>query len=534
MLIDPNPSSRGPANPQIPLSPELTKLVADLKLSLGQNLEALVTRVQVVTEAERQQLLGQQPVAAKNQAQQQLQALLQEPALKLVELKIQQHLVPTLTTLPLTKTQAVQVMLTPRGLMLVPPSPSPAGELPHRPLTTPLATTTAVVPATSNLMGAAQASAATSVQPPISKLTGPGVPVLAGSSGQAIIGAMANPHSKAKLSQIPTDQVRPLIAETLARALPQARELPPLLRAISEFNRQLATVPNEKLPPQVRELQTLLNKLPALSVNTAQLNPSQPQALRQALEQSGVFYERRLLQSQEVGADTGIRKLPEQDVKGLLIQIQQWLSTPTPPTPGRAAMPDALSQLLFGLVQSFLPRQKTRPNISGMEQLKSAVQQQVGQSLARIQTQQMRTLNNQLLDPETPQQWHLDIPLRFPEGYGNLYMHLFEPRLPPEPDRRPEKKEQRRQGKSRWRVFMELMLDELGGLAAEISVVEQDLEITLWTERDNLRERANAHLRELRQDLEQQGLVVRELQCSQQPPPAQKVRLDYALIDIKT
>jgi hypothetical protein len=158
----------------------------------------------------------------------------------------------------------------------------------------------------------------------------------------------------------------------------------------------------------------------------------------------------------------------------------------------------------------------------------------VGQSLARIQTQQMRTLNNQLLEPEAPQQWHLDIPLRLPDGYGNLYLRLFEPRLPPEPDKELEKKEQRRQSKSRWRVFMELMLDELGGLAAEISVVERDLEITLWTESDNLRERANAHLRELRQDLEQQGLVVRELQCSQNPPPAQKIQLDYALIDIKT
>jgi hypothetical protein len=578
MQIDLNPQTRGPADPQIPLSPELAKLVADMKLSLGQSLEALVTRVQVVTEAERQELLSQQPAAPKNQAQRQLQSLLQEPALKLVELKIQRSLVPTLTALPLIKAQALQVLLTARGFMLIPPQkqlPTPADP------TEALIRQTLTVPPTT--APPAQATTKPVTAPIPSPAPGPPVAGQALAAVQATPAQMANPtglpatyvpsgHQPPKLPALDTgplksdasipkpgtpatsaepvgkpvnkippgpavaNQIRPLIAETLARALPQAQELPPLLRALGELNRQLLVVPREKLPPQMRELQTLLNKLPGLSLNLAQLNPARPEPLRQALEQSGVFYERRLLQSVEAGLEQAARKLPDQDLKGSLIQIQQWLNSSAPPSPlpTRTQMPDSLSQLLFGLVQVFLPRQKPHPDSSALQQLKTAIQQQVGQSLARIQTQQMRTLNNQLLDPDAPQQWHLDIPLRLPEGYGNLYLHLFEPRLPPEPDKEPEKREQRRQSKGRWRVFMELMLDELGGLAAEISVLDQDLEITLWTEGDTLRERANAHLRELKQDLEQQGLVVRELQCSQHPPPAQKVQLDYALIDIKT
>jgi hypothetical protein len=585
MLIDPNPQTRSPAaqvspngqaspNAQASLSPELAKLVADLKLSVGQSLEALVTRVQVVSEAERQELLSLQPAAPKNQAQRQMQALLQEPALKLVELKIQQSLVPTLTALPLVKTQALQVLLTTRGLMLVPPpqqqpaAPSDIAEVLLR--QTPVATTGA--PATNVRVGTAPSTLPTPGQIPPAALTklvenpdlpparpntsipappsgspSPKSPIAGGAGspqpdsfllkpGVPITDAapVGKPPNTVPADPIPASAVRSLVAETLARTLPQSQELPPLLHALSQLNRQLQALQPEKLPPEIRQLQTLLNKLPGLSLNLAQLDPTRPQPLQQALERSGAFYEHRLLQSLETGTEQATRKLPEQDLKGLLIQIQQWLASPTAPIQNRPQMTDTLSQLLFGLVQVFLPHQKPRPDTSALQQLKSAVQQRVEQGLARIQTQQMRTLSSQLLDPATPQQWHLDIPLRLPEGYGNLYLHLFEPRLPPEPDREPGKKEQRRQRKGRWRVFLELDIDELGGLAAEISVLEQDLEITLWAERDSLRERANAHLRELKRDLEQQGMVVRELQCSQNPPPAQKVQLDYALIDVKT
>lgn len=582
MLIDPNPQTRGPANTQIPLSPELAKLVADLKLSIGQSLDAMVTRVQAVTEAERQELLAQQPATPKNQAQRQMQSLLQEPALKLVELKIQQSLVPTLTALPLAKAQTLQVLLTTRGLMLVPPpqttSPDLAETEAHPAITASKVAATLTTAANIAITksgaaptlpipgGAGQASTAQVTPAHSGNLTstnnststGPAVPFTAAASRQPqspivetgspkldvappkpdIPTARTEPNSKfqpaAPAHPMPVSQIRSLIAETLVRTLPHTMGPPPLLKSLGELHRQLQEIPSAKLPAQLRELQSLLNKLPGLTLNLAQLNPTRPEALRQALEQSGVFYERRLLQSVETGAHQAARKLPEQDLKGLLILIQQWLSATPAPTPNRMQMPDSLSQLLFGLVQIFLPRQKPQPTTNALVQLKAAMQQQVGQSLARIQTQQMRTLNNQLLDPDAPQQWHLDIPLRLPEGYGNLYLHLFEPRLPPEPEKEPEKKEPRRQSKARWRVFLELMLDELGGLSAEISVLEKDLEITLWTEGSTLRERANAHLRELKQDLEQQGMVVRELQCSQHPPPAQKVQLDYALIDIKT
>lgn len=523
MLIDPNPLSRGPANTQIPLSPEMAELVADLKLRPGQLVDALVTRIQTVTDAERQELLNLHSLPPKNQAQRQLQSLLQEPALKLVELKVLQRLIPALTALPVEKAQPLQVLVTPAGLRLIPPTPAPSAPLPQPAPPTPQGLPQMPQPQPATV----PASTSASIAPAPASL--PASPASAASSA-----AGKHPEGEPVRQSIPPSQVeqsRPLIAATLARTLPQAQTLPPLLRALQVFNRQLQDIPTEKLLPPLRELQTQLNRLTALSLPLPQLNPAKPELLRQAIQQSGVFYEQRMLQPDRRSLSAPPAPPVEQDIKGVLIQLQQSLSSPPPANPGKLPMPDTLTQLLQGLVQIFIPRHKSRESGTPLQQLKAALMQQVSQTHARVQTQQMRTLNSQLPDAG-PQQWHMDIPLRLPDGFGNLYLQLFEPRPEPDPDKASKKERRRRQ--ARWRVYMELELDDLGMMAAEISVQEQDLEITLWTDNERLRQRAGSQLQDLQRDLEKQGLAVRELQCSQNPPPAQKVRLDYSLIDIKT
>lgn len=570
----------------VPLTPELETLVADLKLGLGQRLDALVTRTLAISDTERRQLLERHNATTQLPGQRQLISLLQDPALKLVELKVQQQLVPTLTNLPLQQAQTVQVVVTPRGLLLLPsvsgtgvpadaaipppqttaqpsaaPSPNavsvPPAQNPAlgKPVTMPGAPhplpTGKMVPSAPDTVQASPPAALTgkTLTPSLAH-TGSGRlqstdissrPSLTGLSPATANAVRDSPGVHGSLdTKMPLQrlnaEIQPLLANAMARTLPMAQELPPLLRAIHLLNQQLQQLTPAAQPPQLQQLQNLLNRLPNLSLDVAQLNPARPLPLQQAIAQSGIFYEHRLLDSARTEAVTrDLAALPERDLKGLLIQLQQWLGSPhVLATSVRSAAPDALSQLFLGLAQLFNARQRPHSEVPPSKQLVAAMQQLVDRSLARIQTQQYRSLNSQILDPATPQQWHLDIPLRLPEGYGNLYLQLFEPRVPPEPEKDREKKQARSSRKNRWRVFMELTLDEMGALAAEISVLEDNLQVTLWAEKGDLRQRANAHLLKLRQDLEQQGLTVQELRCSQNPPPAQKMRLDYALIDVKT
>jgi len=193
-----------------------------------------------------------------------------------------------------------------------------------------------------------------------------------------------------------------------------------------------------------------------------------------------------------------------------------------------------VAQLMMSLARLFGSRQEDPKTVPASRQLARAVQELAEKSLAQVQLQQFRTLSTQLQDPSTPAQWHLDIPLKLPDGYGNLSLHLFEPRLPPAEHKQERQKKSPKKSQGRWRVFLQLELDDMGALAAEIGVQDNTVDATLWTDSGGLRERASAHLEALRSDLEQQGLVVADLRCASSPPPEQKIRLDYALVDIKT
>lgn len=545
MQIDTNAISRAQASAPATLTPELEQLLTDLKVQLGQKLDASVAQVTALTEAEKQQLLAARTTDKPVPGQRTLVAVLQDPEVKLVELTVRDRSVSTLTNLPLQQNAKVQVLVTPRGLLVLPPviptetppvltpKPAPAGlplvqtvSLPVQPPPTQGNTTTPLpvqvnAPPTGPSLPPLPSVTTTSAQPSVQ----PAVPVPVPDV----------PEAKAPSTPLPAavSGKEKLLAAAVSQTLPAAQPLKALLRSEVTIRELVTRSPPETIPPSLVKLGEALGKIAQLGVDPTKVNPD---SLRQGMNASGLFYERRLVAEDVVRrpGEQPVQPLVERDIKGALIQLSQWAVSQTfTPASAVQTTSDTLAQLMMSLTRLFSPRSEN-PKGAPTRVLDRAVQELVEKSLAQVQLQQYRTLSSQLQDPTAPAQWHLDIPLKLPDGYGNLYMHLFEPRLPVEEKEPGKQKRTKKEGKGRWRVFLELELDQMGALAAEISVQDKNVEATLWAEDDNLRERANAQLMQLRQDLEQQGMVVTDLRCSDNPPPDQKIRLDYALIDVKT
>lgn len=562
MQIDPNTIVAGRAGTQASLTPELDQLLAALKLQVGQKVEARVAQILVVTEAEKQQLLAARGADKSSQGQQTLLSLLRTPNVKLVELTIRDQPVTTFTNLPLARDSQIQVLVTPRGLMLLPAGPPPAVQPPSSPplpaglplVQSPSAPSTSSTgaPQTAPLIVVRPAAIGNPETPPTTdKLAGlarPTPPIAPSPVALPDKAAAVSerPSAGINLSNVESRQLAPqpvatsppkaVLAAATSQALPIAQPLKTLLDAVDSTQRLIARAPSQPAGSPVTELGSLLAKVSRLAVDVTKVSPD---TIRQAMNTSGLFYERRLIAENGVGREREIQSPPlsERDIKGLLIQLAQWNpgQAPAALTPGAAqSSTDTLAQLMMSLARLWNPRQAPTKGEPAQRQLSHAVQELAEKSLAQVQLQQFRTLSSQLQDGPAPAQWHLDIPLKLPDAYGNLYMQLFEPRVAADEKKPAGQRKSRKSGGGRWRVFLELELDQLGALAAEIAVQEKIVEATLWSGNDDLRQRVHAQLENLRGDLERQGIEVADLRCSANPPPEQKIRLDYALIDVKT
>ena len=564
MQIDLNTTVPGKTGTQTILSPELDQLLVELKLMVGQKVDAKVNSVVLLTETEKQQLLAARAAEKPAPGQQALLTVLRDPKVKLVELTIRDHPVTTLTNLPLTRNSQIQILITSKGLMLLPPAAQSVGQIatstspPPQPAGLPLvpqnrefvASTVETrpqpsMPVTNTLSGKTEAQqtannlAASARTPRLP--TGPANtadrPVFPRDS--LVSTSAIRPMSESAASLAPSvaaPAAKTLLAAAMSQVLPIAQPLKTLMDAADASRQLIARSP--ALPassPPVAALGVLLNKVSALTFDVTSVKPD---GLQQAMNASGLFYERRLVAQAAEGRGHQLTSpaLSDTDIKGLLIQLAQWSGGQhlSVPPPGAQSSTDTLAQLMMSLTRLWTPRQASAKGESALRQLGNAVQELAEKSLAQVQLQQFRTLNSRLQDATGPAQWHLDIPLKLPDAYGNLYMQLFEPRTATEEKKPDRQKKSRKAGSGRWRVFLELELEQLGALAAEVSVQEKTVEATLWSGNDDLRHRVHEQLENLRGDLERQGIEVADLRCSANPPPEQKIRLDYALIDVKT
>lgn len=527
---------------QLVAQAEAASLATELKV--GRVLSALVAEISTLTDAERQEALQrlQQQLASGKQGGEpdtraQLKEWLRHSQLHLVTLKVASRQVHALTTSALELQQAVKVLVRSDGqLQLLPGSAGEASQ------------------------GAAK-----------------GAPATTTASLQALLNhTYGKPSSTTAQPQIET------IADSLRSSLPKQQSLKALIQLLGKLDSVLASIPsqsrNELVPPP---LQRALAQIQSQSYTPEQL--SQPDVLRQALRQNGILYEAKVAAHYEgklaghyatrlathagkhTSAPATSTSAParalgnssltlapadgvtpqaapptaESDMKAALLQALQLVQTKTAPAstqpgaPKPALAQDTLILSLLGLLQKDQVRQKNVAEVKG--QLLQALQQQLTASLAKVQTQQLQSLNPLLSDGAAPQGGHFEIPVRWPEGYGSINIHIQE-YWNREPGEDSGNSEERRETEKahQWEVFLEFDLDGYGQLASQLKIINGVVSASFWAESAGTRALATERMAALRQQMEDSGLQVKDMQCLAGQPPRRNMKLNYNLVDVTT
>jgi hypothetical protein len=257
-----------------------------------------------------------------------------------------------------------------------------------------------------------------------------------------------------------TRQIESLLKQTLTQALPNAQKHDGLFNLFEKLTSAISVLPKNEVTPQLNQHVKRLNLITqrhSLAVKPSSV-PSNSE-LKEVITRSGTFYEQKIFNARtnpllsqipvsaskqsELKTPTVIAsnsqppaKLSqalhsiEPDLKGALIQLMQFLEQanlkPNIQIPNKTD--DAIVKLWLNIFQIIAYKPEPRSSKSELKNLFQALQQQVQNSISRVQVQQFRTLTSQTQDPASTQGTiHIDIPIKTPDGYTNLFLQFWEP-----------------------------------------------------------------------------------------------------------
>lgn len=339
----------------------------------------------------------------------------------------------------------------------------------------------------------------------------------------------------ARLGQ--TSQTAPLDA-ALGRLLPFQGRLLETLGTLLQLSQS-------RLSPDLASLLTQLRSMIPSGQNLAS-----PEGLKQAMQQSGVFAERQLLEDPSLAArlfdrTQGAMSGPmPRDFKLLLLRLFALLGQSQ--AQGTGASPNA--RPLAPLWQPGgnpvgQPLQFPHPEfLRGPGRERTAVQELsakellklVAQGLSRLQATQLNSLlstsgtNSETLPAAT---WLLELP-----AWSGQQLSLFQVRL--EEYRHQQSSSNsgdgERSSESVWRITLSFNLEPLGPMYSLVRIQKGKVSSSFWTENDNTLRLLERELPHLRQALSGLGLEVENLEAVRGVPSFTQTRLETQLIDIRT
>jgi hypothetical protein len=326
-------------------------------------------------------------------------------------------------------------------------------------------------------------------------------------------------------SEAPAVQTR-----ALRGALPRQTPLPPLLANLSVLAKAPQQVAHEAAPRWGQLAREILSSLPQAK------DVARPEGLRQALRDSGVFFESRV--SQAALAHT---PFPSQDLKAGLLRLAGLLARtpPTAVTPGpgggtAAGSPPATVRAETGpavdrarpqtpatpqpeAISAAPPPQRGTPprpqpslpasllGLGAPEKVAAEMRGQVEGTIARVQLQQLSSLP---AEDGTRLVWSAELPVRDSERVDLWALRIEEE----EPAREPG-------DSARWSVSLAFDLQDLGPVHARVVLQGERISTSFWVEQPATAAIFEAHKESLRASLEEAGLAVGNILCVQGNPP---------------
>lgn len=548
------PSS--PAAPQWPLQAQA--LALSLGLKIGQVTPALVIEISQLSAAERGFLSRHAPAPSLTIESPKARQLKAELALltdtRLLTVAVNGKTAALLSNMPLTIGTTVELRVRTDGRLQLlqmpqaqPPVPAPQPLPGHPPLAAPAAGVQAQHPRPAQALEQLP-------QPVGSKpLAGPAPSVIAQGANNALVLAPAKTQqleaTYARASAPVLTRTRPAAATTPLSAPTRAevaqlhqalKQVAGTARPVADLPRALSGLPTRMPPNLLQALPKLFpllkelvhHKQLGLELNQLQQSAKPEALLKQALQHSGVFWERQLsrlpegaLAQTELANDTKYRLLTTLSaIEHSLPQLQQQ-ATP-------AGKP--LLEQLFKLFQPHAGKPPKTPSmlVAATTGELEAIAQQIKAAVARIQTQQYQSALSALAEPAQPVTSLItELPVRWLDGFGTLLLHWHEHK--PLSDERSKRRKQS-SAKTRWQVYMELDIGTSGTLAVELAVTDNAIDADFWASNATLANDADEQLHALRTELEQRGLVVTDLRCHAGAPSGRATAMNYTMIDVRT
>ncbi len=300
------------------------------------------------------------------------------------------------------------------------------------------------------------------------------------------------------------------LRERLPQAVPMRDLLPALERAAQRADAIAAPAVNTRAATAT---QAILNALPAFK------DLAQPEALKRAMQTSGLFLESNLARA----TDADLRQLLPGDLKASLLRLVQAVSAGAPPPSAPAA--DATTsrhadvQTRAAPVRAE-PRQAALPPPALADDPPSPprIAEQARGGIAAIEVNQLKAI------AQTNQGsaiWIIDLPVRDPAGELR-YLGL-----------EVEEESIRRQGEMRrqWSMTVKMDIEPLGPMCARVTLIEDSVHTVIWSERPATAELARLHAEWLRTQMRQAGLDPADVQCLQGQPAPRAAAAPTPLVD---
>ncbi len=299
----------------------------------------------------------------------------------------------------------------------------------------------------------------------------------------------------------------------------------------------------QNLPPPDQtssDLRAAVDKLLAGLPDIQQL--STPKGLAQALANSGLFLEAKLL--------TGQNPTLVPDMKGDLLKLIAQLTPGLPANTNLNAIIAAitLAQALPSFVRSalgMLGQVSAKPQPTRFPLPERQMQSENGEgdlehllrlaaaAVSRLQSHQLSSLEQTGVtdDGRLLSTWQLEIPMRNVQDIVPLQVK-FQREEAPEKEQPQEHRDEREPKQQLWRVDLAFDMEPLGPLQIQAQLIQGNLSSQLWAERPYTASLIESNLAGLRQRLLDAGLKVGDLDCHHgSPPQGNQTRLEQRWVD---
>ncbi|MDD0967650.1 MULTISPECIES: flagellar hook-length control protein FliK [Pseudomonas] len=301
----------------------------------------------------------------------------------------------------------------------------------------------------------------------------------------------------------------------------------------------------QNLPPATdqtsQDLRAAVDKLLANLPDVQQL--STPKGLAQALANSGVFLETKLL--------TGQTPTLAPDMKADLLKL---IAQITPGLPGNTNLnaiiaANTLAQALPSFVRNalgMLGQVSAKPVPSSFPLPDRLLQSLEGEgdlehllrlaaaAVSRLQSHQLSSLEQTGVtdDGRLLSTWQLEIPMRNLQDIVPLQVKFQREEAPEKQEANEQRRDEREPKQQLWRVDLAFDMEPLGPMQIQAQLISGSLSSQLWAERPYTASLIESNLTALRQRLLDSGLNVGDLDCHLgTPPQGIQTRLEHRWVD---